>query len=102
MYYSGIISNIISSKGSILPFLGKLSAVFIILIYILKSLKLGKLLKQNSIKATFYTPLTNWANESLTLDEIEKLSNDFEIFLKSISAMFEKNGQNTVIFLNKK
>ena len=33
-------------------------------------LKLGKLLKQNSIKATFYTPLTNWANESLTLDEI--------------------------------
>ena len=42
-------------------------------------LKLGKLLKENSIKGTFYTPITNWANESLNLDEIEKLSNDFEI-----------------------
>jgi len=42
-------------------------------------IKLGNLLKKYSINGTFYTLIKNWANNSLNLEEIKHISNDFEI-----------------------
>jgi len=42
-------------------------------------IKLAELLKKYSIKGTFYVPIRNWANDSISVEGIKQLAKDFEI-----------------------
>ena len=42
-------------------------------------IKVAELLKKYSIKGTFYIPIRNWANDSISKEDIIQISKDFEI-----------------------